>query len=318
MNILILGGAGFLGNNLVRKCLGSPKNRVTVIDSLDPKLKSTTFYLKPVWKQIKFIKGDMGDALLMDKAVKNQQVIFNCAAQSSHPLSLADPIFDAKINCLGNLTLLTSVKKNNPKAQIIYASSSTVIGKSSGNTVNEIHAEHPLDIYSANKGVAEKYYRIYHNVFNIRTLSLRFANLYGPFGKADSDFGFINYFISLAHHGLSIPVYGNGRQERNIMYVEDAVNLMYTCIDKPKLSGNIYFAVHREHYSVIEIAKKIITVFGKGRIKKITWPKVRQKVEIGNVNIQAVRLFRETGFKPVYTLTDGLKKTKTIMEKAQI
>lgn len=313
IKILILGGAGFLGSSLVRRCLKEVSNELTVLDSLDPRFGSTTKSLKEVWNQIKFIKGDIRETKLMKKAVQNKDVIFNCAAQTSHPLSLKDPFLDTEINCLGNLTLLEAVRKYNKKALLIYTSSSTVIGKSYGEVVDEKHSEYPLDIYSANKSAAEKYYYIYNKVHGLKTISLRFANLYGPYGKDSPEFGFINYFISLAKDNRTIKIYGSGRQTRNVMYVEDAADLLYQCISHRNIYGNIYFATHREHYSIIYIAKKIINVFGRGKIKKIKWPKLRRKVEIGNMVISAAKLFYEIKFEPKYNLEEGLKKTKRIM-----
>jgi UDP-glucose 4-epimerase len=314
MNILILGGAGFLGNNLVRTCLKKGKNKIVVVDSLEPRLKSNLDNLKEVLPKITFIKGDIRDRKLMDRVVKNQDVIFNCAGQTSHPLSLEDPFFDVEINCLGNLTVLEAVKKNNKKARLIYTSSSTLIGKAIGETVDEKHGEKPLDIYSANKGIVEKYYYIYSKVHGLTTLSLRFANLYGPYGKASSDFGFINYFIDLAYRDKEIPIYGNGSQIRNVMYAEDAADLLYRCALKKDIFNDVYFAVHREHYSILQIAKQIISVFAKGKIKKIPWPDIRKKIEIDNVVISGAKLFYKTKWEPKYNLREGLMKTKRILE----
>jgi len=314
MNILIIGGAGFLGSNLVRRCLRDPKNKVTVVDSLEPKLKSNKDNLKPVLGSIEFIKGSMGDAALMNKLVKKKDVIFNCAGQTSHPLSIENPFLDVEINCLGNLTLLESVRKYNKKALVIYTSSSTVIGQALGQVVDESHGELPLDIYSANKGVAEKYYRIYNRIYDLRTVSLRFANLYGPYGKGYPEFGFINYFISLAQKGEAIKIYGDGSQNRNVMYVEDACDLLYECVKHKNIFGNVYFAVHREHYSVLDIAKEIISVFGKGKIKKIAWPDIRKRIEINNVVISAAKLYYQIQLEPKYDLRQGLLKTKKVFE----
>ncbi len=315
MNILILGGAGFLGNNLVRKCLEKGKNNIVVVDSLEPRLKSDINNLKEVLPKITFIKGDIRDHKLMDRVVKNQDIIFSCAGQTSHPLSLEDPFFDVEINCLGSLTVLEAVKKNNKKARLIYTSSSTLIGKAIGETVDEKHGEKPLDIYSANKGIVEKYYYIYSKVYGLNTLSLRFANLYGPYGKPSSDFGFINYFIDLAHQGKEIPIYGNGSQMRNVMYAEDAADLLYRCALKRDIFNDVYFAVHREHYSILQIAKQIISVFGKGTIKKIPWPDIRKKIEIDNVVISGAKLFYKTKWEPKYNLRKGLLKTKEILQR---
>ena len=182
MKILIIGGAGFLGAHVVRRCLRDPENEVTVLDSLEPELHATTAHLQPVWERITFIRGSMGDEPLVADAVQGQDVIINLAAQTSHPRSLQNPLLDAEINCLGNLKFLEAVRLLNRKAVVVYASSSTVIGRAVGDLVDEDHVERPLDIYSANKGVAEKYYRIYNRVHDLKTIVLRFANLYGPYG----------------------------------------------------------------------------------------------------------------------------------------
>ena len=106
MNILILGGAGFLGSNLARTCLHSGSNSVTVVDSLDPKLQSSLDNLADVSGEIEFIQGDIRDAEAVRQMVTGRDVIFNCAAQTSHPISMAEPVFDAGINCIGNLNVL--------------------------------------------------------------------------------------------------------------------------------------------------------------------------------------------------------------------
>ncbi|MFQ5443756.1 MAG: NAD-dependent epimerase/dehydratase family protein [Nitrospinales bacterium] len=315
MNLLILGGAGFLGSNLVRRCLADANNKIMVVDSLDPKMKSSLDPLQDVLMKIHFVQGDLRDASLMEKVVQNQDVIINCAAQTSHPLSLEDPIFDAEINCIGNLNLLEALRKYNKTARVIYTSSSTVIGKAERAIVTETHSEYPLDIYSANKCAAEKYHYIYHHVHGLKTLSLRFANLYGPYGKGNPEFGFINYFIRLAANGKDIPVYGEGSQSRNVMFVEDAADLIYQCVFHENLYGQIFFAVHKEHYSVLKIAQEIISVFGKGKLLRKEWPKIREKIEIGDVILSGAKLFYETGWEPKHTFREGLIKTRESLEK---
>ena len=129
MNVLIIGGAGFLGSNLVRRCLMEPGVQVTVMDSLDPHLHASTKHLQEVWPLIRFVRGDMRDETLLADIIQGEDIIFNCAAQTSHPLSIQYPLLDAEINCLGNLKLLESIRLLNSSARIVYTSSSTVIGK---------------------------------------------------------------------------------------------------------------------------------------------------------------------------------------------
>lgn len=314
MNILVLGGAGFLGAHLVRRCLAEPGNHVTVLDSLEPHLHATTAHLSEVWDKIRFIRGSMADEPLIAEVVQGQDIIFNCAAQTSHPLSIQNPLFDAEINCLGNLKLLEAIRLLNKRAVVVYTSSSTVIGKAVGDVIDEQHDEKPLDIYSANKGVAEKYYRIYHRVHDLRTVVLRFANLYGPYGKGYAEFGFLNYFIQLAWNDQEIKVFGSGNQTRNVLYAADAADILYIAAQNEQLVGETYFAAHEQHLSVLEIAHEIVRVFGRGKVTHIEWPEERRRIEVDRVYISSARLRQITQWYPQYSFEQGLLKTKAILE----
>jgi UDP-glucose 4-epimerase len=315
MKILIIGGAGFLGANLVRRCLAEPDVQVTVMDSLDPHLRSTTRNLQEVWDRIHFARCDLRDEHLLSELVQNQDVIFNCAAQTSHPLSIQYPLLDADINCVGNLKLLEAIRLLNKKAVVVYTSSSTVIGKAEGAVVNESHGEKPLEIYSANKGVAEKYYRIYHTVHDLKTDVLRFANLYGPFGKGYPEFGFVNYFIHLAWQNEEIKIFGSGDQTRNVLYVDDATEILWRAARDERLFGETYFATGDEHLSVKEIADTIVDVFGRGKVTHIDWPDERRRIEIDHVEFSSERLRGLTGWRPRYDFKKALQELKGVLER---
>ena len=314
MKVLIIGGAGFLGANLVRYCLRQPGVTLTVMDSLEPQLHATTAHLRDVWEHIRFVRGSLLDDALLAEAIQDHEIIFNCAAQTSHILSIQDPLFDAETNCLGNLRLLENVRLLNRSAVVVYTSSSTVIGKAEDDVVDESHGERPLDIYSANKGVAEKYYRIYHRVHDLKTVVLRFANLYGPYGKGFAEFGFINHFIHLAQNGKEIQIFGDGRQTRNVLYVEDAVEALWTAAHIPKLLGETYFAVHEDHLSVAEIAAGIVRSMGRGSVAHIPWPDERKRIEVEKVRITSAKFRLLSNWKPRYSFEEGLRKTRSILE----
>jgi len=315
MNVLIIGGAGFVGSNLVRRCLAEPDTRVTVLDSLDPNLRATAAHLRPVWDRIRFVHGNMADEPLIAELVQGQDIIFNCAAQTSHPLSLQDPIHDAETNCIGNLRVLEAMRLLNPEAVIVYTSSSTVIGRAVGDVIDESHGERPLDIYSANKGAAEKYYRIYNRVHDLRTVVLRFANLYGPYGKGYPEFGFVNYFIQLAFAGKDVTVFGSGAQTRNVMFVEDAVDIMWRAAQMKSLVGEVFFAASEEHLSVLDIARHIVEVFQRGKLNHVEWPEERRRIDVDAVKVSSKLLREHTGWTPKYDFVSGLKKTREIMER---
>jgi UDP-glucose 4-epimerase len=315
MKVLIIGGAGFLGSNLVRRCLAMNSSQVTVLDSLDPLLHSTTQSLQEVWSQIRFIRGDIRNETLLAEIVQDQDVIFHCAAQTSHALSVRYPLLDAEINCLGSLKLLEAIRLLNPGAVVVYSSSSTVIGKKLIAIADEEHPERPLDIYSANKGVAEKYFRIYHTHYDLKTVVLRLANLYGPFGKGYSEFGFINYFIHLAWTNQPIKIFGEGDQTRNIMYIDDATDILWRAAHEPRLFGETYLATAPQHLTVREIAETIVNVFQRSKVVHVEWPEERCRIEIGNVNLSSERLRAIINWKPRYDLISGLQRTKDVLEK---
>ena len=315
MRVLIVGGAGFVGANLVRRCLAEPDVEVTVMDALEPHLHATTRNLAEVWSRIHFVRGDMRDETLLARIVQGQDVIFNCAAQTSHPLSIQYPLLDAEINCLGNLKLLEAVRLLNPNAAIVYTSSSTVIGKALSEVVDEDHWERPLEIYSANKGVAEKYYRIYHTLHGLKTVVLRLANLYGPYGKGFPEFGFVNYFIHLARSDEEIKIFGSGEQTRNVLYVEDATDILWLAAQEQRLIGETFFATGDEHLSVAEIAKAIVEVMGSGRVTHIDWPEERRRIEIEHVRFSSARLRGITGWEPRYNFVSGLERARDILDR---
>lgn len=310
--ILIFGGAGFLGANLVRYCLKEGAV-VTVVDSFEPMLKSTKASLKEVLGAISFIQGDIRDESLLKRVIPGQDFIFQCAAQTSHTLSLEQPIFDAEVNCIGNLKILTALRDHNPDAVIVYPSTSTLIGKAVGDVIDETHGEKPLDIYSAHKGVVEKYFRIFNKVYDLKTAVVRFANLYGPFGRDDPMFGFANYFIQQAHAGKTITIFGKGDQTRNVMFVDDAIDAMWIAAEKPELFGETYFATHPDHYTIREFAEAVGAVWGSADIQYVSWPDVRKRIEIERVLYSSARFSSLTGWKPNYSLAEGLKETKRRM-----
>ena len=318
MNILILGGAGFLGNSLVRACLAQGGNHVVVVDSLDPSLRSDKANLADTLKSIQFIEGDIRDVPLLRDLVKNQDLVFNCAAQTSHTQSIADPVFDAEINCIGNLNILEAVRAESPDAVVAYPSTSTVIGKALSDEIDEDHIERPLEIYSAHKGVAEKHYQIYSQVHNLKTVVLRFANLYGPYGKGFPEFGFLNYFIHLANTGQDITVYGEGGQDRNVMFVDDAADLLLRCATDTRLYGGLYFATHHEHLNVSQIAHKIVDTFQRGQVVTVDWPEERRRIEIDSVRFSSAKLKEITGWEPGYSFKEGLASTKKTLERAAV
>jgi UDP-glucose 4-epimerase len=317
--ILILGGAGFLGANLIRRCLAENGARITVLDSLDPRFQSSMRNLEEIKNKIHFVRGDLRDEKLLAEIIPGQDIIFQLAAQSSHTLSLLDPISCAEINLLGNLKFLEAVRLFNPEAAVVYTSSSTAVGNITEPVADEAYRENPLGIYSAHKGSAEKYYSIYARLHGLKTVTLRFANLYGAFGKNSPDFGFINYFISRASADKSITVFGAGEQLRNITYAEDACDILWRAAEiAPQNPGEVFFATSPFHLSVKEIAETIVRVFERGRIEHVEWPEQRKKIEVEDAVFSSQKIRGATGWQARYDFETGLRKTRYLLESQQL
>ncbi|MEM7396907.1 MAG: NAD-dependent epimerase/dehydratase family protein [Verrucomicrobiota bacterium] len=315
MKILIIGGAGFVGANLVRRCLKEDGVEVTVLDALTPLSNATLRNLEPVMDRISFVHGDMGDEAILRARVGEASLIFNCAAQASHPLSLKHPMLDMETNVVGNLKLLEAIRQVNPEAVVVYPSSSTAVGKARGVVVDEDHPERPLELYSAHKGLVEKYYGIYHHVHGLKTVCIRFANLFGAYGNGHPQFGFMNYFIARAWAGETLTVFGDGAQKRNVMYIDDAVDLMLRATREPDLFGALYIASGDEHVSVLEIAETMVEVFERGRVERVDWPEEWERIEVDSVTISSARLREKIGWKPSFTFRTGLEETRRILEQ---
>jgi UDP-glucose 4-epimerase len=306
MRVLIAGGAGFLGTNLAHVCVERGDD-VVVLDSLEPRLRSTTDGLAAIRDRLQFVQADVrGD---ITELVRDRDVIVNCAGQTSHPISMQDPAFDIELNCTANIALLEAVRAHARDAVVVYTSTSTVVGRASSPTIDETHLEAPLDLYSANKLAAEKYYRIYHTAYGLKTVILRFPNLYGAYGKPFPAFGFINYFISLAATNQEIKLFGLGDQLRNVLYARDACDVILEAAQKLTLYGTPLFAAHDTHLSVAEIAEQIVATFG-GSVKHVEWPEDRKKIEVDNQIISGERLHSLLGSKPRYSFREGLEETR--------
>jgi len=312
-NALVLGGYGFIGSNLVEKLLNLDMN-VTVIDNLDPYSGGNLYNLEKYINNIEFIKGSISDYDLVCKSVTNKDYIFNCAASTSHTLSMKKPWLNLKINCEGVINILEAIRRYNIDSKFIHISTTTQLGKLIYTPADEKHPEFPRDIYSANKMVSEKYVLLYQRTYNVNSIVIRLPNVFGPKAAIHSpDLTFNNYFIGLALQNKPITVFKPGTQLRNTIYVDDAIRAL-TMSAFSNINSGIYQAVHDEHVSVIDIAKKTVEVIG-GSLNLINWPTDRKMFEIGDAILDNQEIKKILGWKPKVSLKDGLEKTNNYFVK---
>jgi len=312
-NILITGGLGFIGSNIAHECVKHGAH-VTIYDCLDPRSGGNMHNIEGIKDVANIVINDIRNFEPLCHAILKQDILFHCAAYTSHPQSMKDPLVDIDVNCKGTINVLEAARRFNPDIKIVYIATSTQTGKMHQDIIDEMHPEYPLDIYSANKSVAEKYILIYGKAYQMRTTVVRLANTYGPRSNIKSpDFGFMNYFIGLALQGKSISVFGDGAQTRNVNYIEDSVDALLLAALNERSDDEVFFAVSDEHISVAEIADGIKSYIGCD-VKYIEWPSDREFIEIGDVRISNKKIVCELGWCPRHDLKSGLIKTKAYYE----
>jgi UDP-glucose 4-epimerase len=311
--ILITGGLGFVGGNLALRCLELGAN-VTIYDCLDPHSGGNMYNIYGFEKEIEVLLNDIRNFEGISQCIRGKDIVFTCAAFTSHPNSMKEPLIDVDVNCKGMINILEAARRFNPDVKIVHIGTSTQIGAMRRDVIDEDHPEFPLDIYSANKSASEKYVLIYGNAYGLRTTVVRLANNYGPRSNIKSpDFGFMNYFIGLGLKKKELSVFGDGKQLRNISFIDDSVTALILAAQNEASNKAALFAVADRQYSISEIASAIADVIG-GSVRYVEFPRERKVIDIGDAIINNARIKAMLEWQPTWDLHAGLSKTRAYFE----
>ncbi len=303
--ILITGGLGFIGSNLAHKCLELGAE-VTIYDSLDTRSGGNRYNISGIEDSLQLLLRDVRDYESLSSAIQGQDVVFHCAAHTSHSNGVKEPLLNIEINCQGTIHVLEAVRHFSPGAKFVYLGTSTQVGKMVYQPIDELHPEFPVDIYSANKAAGENYTLIYASAHGLRTTALRFGNVFGPRAHIKTpSFGFINYFFGLGLQDKQITVFGEGSQLRNINYVDDCVSALILASQSEATNGQAYFAVSDQQYSVLQIAQTVSECVG-GSVKLLPWPREFAAIEVGDAVITNKKLKQTIPWETEWNLQCGL------------
>jgi len=312
--ILITGGTGMLGSNLAHK-LVSLGSKVTLLDAFLPLYGGKMFNIRDIEDSIELVGGNILDEKLVCKLVKNKDIIFSFAAQADYLKSNEMPIEDLSINTKGQLILLRTCLKHNKKARLLFSSSRLVYGKIRQNPVAENHPTDPLNHYALHKLLSEEYYKLYKRLYNLDTVVFRISNPFGPRQQMKHfHYSIVGWFIKLAMENKTITIFGDGKQIRDYIFIDDLVSAFLRAAYNPKTSGKIYNVGSGSGTRFIDMANTVVDVTGKGKIKHISWPKGYEKNETGDY-VGDITKIRKIGWNPKISFEEGVKRTYEYYKK---
>ncbi len=308
--VLITGGLGFIGSNLALRLAECSNAEVRIIDSLHPACGGNIHNLNGIARPVNVYRFDLRELRQLPEVVTGVDVIFNLAGHVSHTNSMIDPLSDLRCNAEAHLCLLETCRRVNPRARIVYSSTRQCYGRPERLPVDEQHPINPVDINGVNKYAAELYHRIYHQVHGLETCCLRLTNTYGPrqFIR-DSSQGVVGWFFRQILCGEEIVIFGDGNQVRDLNYVDCVIDALLIAGVHPLAPGKVYNLGSTEPVSLLDLARQLIAVYGKGSYRLVPFPAERKKIDIGDYRGSFARIHEELGWSPKVSLPEGIRRT---------
>jgi UDP-glucose 4-epimerase len=297
--IFVTGGAGFIGSHVVELLLARGEH-VVVYDNF------TTGSLANVPPEAAIIEGDIRNKDNVEEAVTRHQPdgIIHLAAQSKVGPSLERPEEDLAVNILGTVHLLEAARKNGV-GRFISASSAAVYGHAKILPIVELADTEPLSPYGTSKLSAEEYIQSYARLYPIRTVGLRFANVYGPRQTMETEAGVITIFCETLLSGKQPFIQGDGEQTRDFVYVKDVAEAVLESLDNESAHG-IYNVSSETETSINDLLLELSRAAGREFAPVYGAPRAG---DIRHSSLSYKRLHKETEWSPQVRLIEGLKRT---------
>lgn len=308
-NILITGGAGFIGSNLAIK-LVELKANVTIVDSFIPEYGGNLFNLETIKNKVKLNISDVRDEHSMKYLIKDQDYLLNLAGQTSHIDSMNDPYADLEINARAQLSILEACRRYNPEIKVVFASTRQLYGKPQYLPVDENHPLYPVDVNGINKMAGEWYHIVYNDVYKIRSVVLRLTNSYGPRMRVkDARQTFLGIWIKNVIDGNKILVFGDGKQIRDFNYVDDVVNAILLSAQSNEVNGMIFNLGADDPINLEDTAKLMIEISNSSIYELVPFPADRKAIDIGDYYADYKKIKSKLSWQPKIHLRDGLQLT---------
>jgi len=201
-------------------------------------------------------------------------------------------------------------RAENPGVHLVFAGSRLAYGRVGPEPVREDHPTDPLCAHAVHKLMVEQHLRLYGRLFGMKSIVARITNPFGP-GQpaARTDYGIINRMIHLAMRHQALTVYGDGRQRRDYIYIDDAVEALLCLGERAAADVPIYNVGTGVGTAFIDMAQSIIAIAGSGRVERVEWPLLAEQIETGDFVADISRIKKAVSWAPAVSLRDGLERT---------
>jgi UDP-glucose 4-epimerase len=298
VKVLVTGGAGFIGSNLVKR-LSQDGHEVTVLDNL---LSGYRCNLDP-FPEVRFVEGDVRDEAAVADAITGAEVVFHLAASVGNKRSIDHPITDAEINVIGTLRVLEAARRNGVR-KIVTSSSAGIFGELKTLPIHEDHAVEPDSPYGCTKLCKEKECLAYAKLYDIEAVCLRYFNVYGPNQRFDAYGNVIPIFTFKMLRGETLTIFGDGEQTRDFINVHDVVQANIKAAHAVGVSGafNLGSAERITINALVDFLREASGI----EPKVVHGPPRPGDVRHSLADISAAK--RAFGFEPAISLQEGLKE----------
>jgi len=301
--VLVTGGAGFIGSNLADELIRQGA-KVAIIDNLVTGFREN---LEEIRGDFDFIEGDLNDPISLAKALENVEIVFHEAALPSVPRSVADPAETHQACVNATFDLLVKAKGSGVR-RFIYAASSSAYGDQETLPKVETMSPSPMSPYAVAKLTGEYYCSVFHHVYGLETMSLRYFNVFGPRQNPSSQYsGVISRFIDALMTGDRPFIYGDGEQTRDFTFIANVTDANIKAAQTDRGFGQTANVANGERISLNKLFEVMKHVTGKGSADAIY--EAERKGDVKHSQADNTRAREWFGYEKLIGLEDGIRQT---------
>jgi UDP-glucose 4-epimerase len=309
-NVLVTGGAGFIGSHLTEALLREG-HRVRVLDDFSTGKRENLIFDKE-YASLEIVEGDIRYLAICQEAMKSMEHVFHQAALPSVQRSVEDPLGSNAVNSGGTLNILFAAREEKVK-RVVYASSSSVYGDTPTLPKDEEMPSNPLSPYALQKYIGEEYCRLFYQLYGLETISLRYFNIFGPRQDPNSIYSaVIPKFIDALLQGSRPTIFGDGEQSRDFTYIENVVQANLLAMSAKHLHGEAINVACAERTSLNQLVSVLHKILGS------KLPPVYEEPRKGDVrhSLADIRKGKEIlNYEPKVGIELGLEKTVEFFQK---